>query len=141
LGESVAQVQRLVFAKEQGGAVGGVVLAVATGDDRIDPVIATALKDEEHLFVAGMTIRQEVAGQAKRAQYIEAKRSASQAAGLEEVASLHVHDDVFLDNLIFSPIGTATAAWIISNPRVLEPAEDMRSRLDQVSWGVRRHLS
>ena len=91
LGEPVAEVERLVFAQEQGGAVGGVVLVVAARDDGVDPVIAAALEDEQHLLVAGMAIREEVLRQAKRTQHVQAKRSARQAAGLEEVASLHVH--------------------------------------------------
>jgi hypothetical protein len=92
LGESVAQVQCLVFTQEQGGAVGGVVLIVTAWNDSIDPVIATTLKDEEHLFVAGVAIGQKAAGQAKRAQQVQAKRSAGQTAGLEEFASLHIHN-------------------------------------------------
>jgi hypothetical protein len=38
-----------------------------------------------------MAIREEVPRQAKRSQHVQAKRSAGQSAGLEEVASLHVH--------------------------------------------------
>jgi len=39
-----------------------------------------------------VSVGQKVAGQAKRAQQVQAKRSAGKAAGLEEVASLHIHN-------------------------------------------------
>ena len=67
LGKAIAKVQRLVFPQEQGRSVGGVVFVVSTGYDRVDPVIAAALKDEEHLLVAGMTVGEQVVGKPERA--------------------------------------------------------------------------
>ena len=56
LGKAIAKVQRLVFAEEQGGAVGGVVFVVSTGYDRVDPVIATALKEVNYTGVVSVEV-------------------------------------------------------------------------------------
>ena len=102
----------MVFTKEQGRAIGGVIFIVTTRYDCIDPVIATSLKDEEHLFVPGMTIGKQVARKPERAQQIEAKCTTGQTAGFEEFASLHIHNLARCDSSVCCLIGIATVAWI-----------------------------
>ena len=56
LGEPVTEIERLVFAEEQGGAVGGIVFIVASRNDGVNAVIATALEDEKHLLFARIIV-------------------------------------------------------------------------------------
>ena len=56
----VAKVECLVFAQEQGGAVGSIVFIVASRDYGVNAVIAAALEDEKHLLFARMIVCQNV---------------------------------------------------------------------------------
>ena len=60
LSKPVAKVECLIFAQEQGGAVGSIVFIVASRDDGVNAVIAAALEDEKHLLFARMIVCQNV---------------------------------------------------------------------------------
>ena len=70
LSKPVAKVERLVFSKEKGGAVGGIVSCVTPWDYGVDAVVAAALEDEKHLLFARVIVCENVGWQAKRPQQV-----------------------------------------------------------------------
>ena len=61
LGESVTEIERLIFAEEQGGAVGGIVFIVAPRNDGVNAVISTSLEEVSQLLRIGVDLADHIA--------------------------------------------------------------------------------